>query len=475
MNTEHPATQLAPPTHPMPQSRTLPPIKRRLTLLTVALLIPFAFDRLMLCDTWPKALSHVLPIWLSIWARWSLLCIICLTAIVALFVKRAYRNPVWWLSASVIGVLSIWLIVNDDSFTYDVPNHSNMFIALPSPNYWYATLTSTIVLPALLMLTLQLSATNFAVHRPANIVLRWLQGWTINLFTHWRMLAQTCSQYLHSPHDADNDVIAARNGVLRKIGIALLISLPILCLLIPLLMQADAIFSYGVTHMFDHIDLTVMLWHTIVVLIPFPFLASLLASVEMRNTEPELTTLRNAEKRGAFDPTITTTVMMIVLALYAVFCTVQFTFLFAGAGLPAGYTYAEYARQGFFQLLFVATLNLAGFGLVLTFTSRTKLIVALQIGLLAATGVMLASSAMRLWLYIDAYGLTWLRWLSLTFIVLLAAVLMLSLIRLFVARLPLMTAALILLLLWWLALGLSNPDRVVNTWNTYFGTVVSDW
>ncbi|KAB7787954.1 hypothetical protein F7D08_1348 [Bifidobacterium cebidarum] len=443
-------------------------------LLVAALLIPFAFDRLMLSDTWPRAISLVASAWLSLWIRWALLCLTCLAAIIALFIRRAYRNALWWTSAAVIGALSVWLIINDDSFTYGIPDHSDMFMALPSPNYWYATLTSVIALPSLLMLALQLSTTNFAPNQPANIMFRWLQGWTVSLFTHWRMLAQTCSLCLHGSRDADNDVIAVRNDMLRKIGIAMLISLPILCLLIPLLMQADEIFSYVVVHAFNHLDFTALLWHTMAVLIPFPFLASLLVSVDTRNEEPKLTALRNAEKHGLFDPAITATVLMIVLALYAVFCVVQFTFLFAGAGLPAGYTYAEYARQGFFQLLLVTALNLAGFGLVLTFTSRTRLVTMLQVGLVLATGVMLASSAMRLWLYIDAYGLTWLRWLSLTFIVLLAVVLALALARLFVARLPLIGITFVLILLWWLALGLSNPNWVVNTWNTYFGTVVSD-
>lgn len=390
-----------------------------------------------------------------------------------LFIRRAYRSPIWWITIIAAGTLSTWLIVNDNSFTYAIPSGSDTFIALPSANYSYAIITIYMVLPALLMLALQLSSITFNPNRPANIALYWLQGWTVSLFTHWRMLTDTISYYLHTAHVADNDVTAARNSTIRKIGIALLISMPILCLLVPLLMEADEMFSYGITHAFEYFDPTEFFLHTIAVIIPLPFLASLFASVETRNRESDLTALRQAEQRGIFDSTITSTVLIIVLTLYAVFCAVQFTFLFAGAGLPEGYTYSEYARQGFFQLLFIAALNLAGFGLVLTFTPRTKLVIALQIGLIATTGVMLTSAATRLGLYIAVYGMTWLRWLSLTFIALLAIVLVLALIRLFVQRLPLITVTFMLVLLWWLALGFSNPNWVINAWNSYLGTTVS--
>ena len=47
-------------------------------------------------------------------------------------------------------------------------------------------------------------------------------------------------------------------------------------------------------------------------------------------------------------------VSVLVAVLYVIFCGIQIIYLFGGGGeLPAGVTYAEYARQGFFQLLVV--------------------------------------------------------------------------------------------------------------------------
>ena len=372
----------------------------------------------------------------------------------------------WWVVGAGTACCAAWLVVNDTSLAADWRNASG-----PTPNFWYALITGYLALPALLMLFLQLSSATFDVRRPATLIADWFLGWTVSPFSRWPLLIDTLARLVDTAtHPNGNDVTSrSPETTLRKIGIALLISLPILCLLIPLLMQADEVFAYGVTHMFEHIDLTQFLFHVAVVVIPSPFLFSLLASVETRAAEPKLEGLQQAEQHRTFDPTIAAVVLGLVLALYAVFCVIQFTFLFAGAGLPAGYTYAEYARQGFFQLLFVATLNLAGYGVVLTFAPRTRTIISLEISLIAATGVMLASAAARLGLYIAAYGMTWLRWLSLTFIALLTVILLLALIRLFRERMPLITVGFIMILVWWMALGLSNPDWVIMSWNARLG------
>lgn len=430
-----------------------PSLARRLTLIAAALVIPLAFDRLLInVSPWSVSMSS--------WLVWALFCLIILAVGIALFIERAHRSPMWWIVGCAMLSCCAWLFIYGAYAA--IPWSTALGIA---PNSWYAAITGYIALPSLLMVFLQLSSATFDLRRPAGLIVEWTLGWTVNLLTHWPVLAGTCSELINRVNHAPNRC----QETLRKIGIAILISLPILCLLVPLLMQADEMFSYGVTHLISDIDLTRFLFHAAVVVIPAPFLFSLLASVDMRGAEPELAELRQAEKHPPFDPTISVTVLGIVLALYAVFCAIQFTFLFAGAGLPAGFTYAQYARQGFFQLLFIASLNLAGYGLVATFVPRTKPVIGMQIGLIAATGVMLVSAATRLGLYVAAYGLTWLRWLSFTFIVLLAVILILALIRLFCERIPLMTISFVLVLIWWIALGWSNPSWVVSTWNATLG------
>ena len=97
--------------------------------------------------------------------------------------------------------------------------------------------------------------------------------------------------------------------------------------------------------------------------------------------------------------------------VYAVFCGIQIAVLFAGdvSALPEGMTYAEYAREGFFQLLLVSGINVV---LIITAQRRfvsSKALRALLVFLTVCTYLMEASSAMRMMLYVNAYGLTYLR------------------------------------------------------------------
>jgi len=104
-------------------------------------------------------------------------------------------------------------------------------------------------------------------------------------------------------------------------------------------------------------------------------------------------------------------VLVAVDALFAAFAVVQVVYLFGGADTLAlvGMTYSDYARQGYFQLAFVvglAGLLLLGAHEVM---GRTREFVIAALGLMLLTAVILASAALRLRLYQDAYGWTELR------------------------------------------------------------------
>ena len=110
-------------------------------------------------------------------------------------------------------------------------------------------------------------------------------------------------------------------------------------------------------------------------------------------------------------------VLLVVDLLFAAFVLVQFRYLFGGAAVVqqlTGLSYAEYARQGFFQLVAVAALSLP---LLLvadamlgrrdpTSVRRFRLLAAAMLLLL---NVMLASALWRMRLYTAEYGLTELR------------------------------------------------------------------
>ncbi|MGR6923574.1 DUF4153 domain-containing protein [[Actinomadura] parvosata] len=102
--------------------------------------------------------------------------------------------------------------------------------------------------------------------------------------------------------------------------------------------------------------------------------------------------------------------------LFASFVAVQVTALFGGNTLvlrTAGLTYAEYARQGFFQLVVVSVFVLAivavAAGLLKVERGERWVLAGLLGVLCALTMVVLASALHRMNLYTDAYGLSRLR------------------------------------------------------------------
>jgi hypothetical protein len=163
--------------------------------------------------------------------------------------------------------------------------------------------------------------------------------------------------------------------------------------------------------------------------------------------------------------------LVLLNALFLAFVLVQLAVLFGGRERvlrTAGLTYAEYAREGFWQLLGVAGLTLCVIGAAALVADTPRrmhrvLLRALCAALCALTIVVLASTVQRLFLYEDAFGLTRLRlfvtvfalWLGVLFALLAVAGLVGSVRRRF-ARIVVAGTALGLL-----GFSLASPDRLI--------------
>ncbi|MCP9275529.1 DUF4153 domain-containing protein [Mycolicibacterium arenosum] len=98
--------------------------------------------------------------------------------------------------------------------------------------------------------------------------------------------------------------------------------------------------------------------------------------------------------------------------LFLGFVAVQATVLFGGHEHVLGtdgLTYAEYARQGFWQLLWVAALTLVVLAVVIRVAARVeprdRVLLRVLVGTLCATSIVVVISAIhRMWVYQQAYG-----------------------------------------------------------------------
>lgn len=112
----------------------------------------------------------------------------------------------------------------------------------------------------------------------------------------------------------------------------------------------------------------------------------------------------------------------LISALFLLFISFQITYLFGGEAniLDAGFTYAEYARRGFWELLAVAMLSLAILLACEKYTrggsKNDKWFSIPALLMIAEVMIVIVSAFKRLSLYMDTYGMTELRFYVFAFI-----------------------------------------------------------
>ncbi len=223
---------------------------------------------------------------------------------------------------------------------------------------------------------------------------------------------------------------------IRPVLVGLLLALPVVAVLAGLLASADPIFSDDLSGFFGQISLERLpeyLFRGIYILV----LAFLFTGVLLHALLPKNVAQRPDPDQAPFKPFLGFTEAGIVLAcvdlLFIIFVVIQFRYLFGGQAniSAAGYTYADYARRGFGELVAVAMISL---GLYLALGAITRRENAfrqwgfrgLALALILLVLVILASAMQRLVLYEQAYGFTRLRVYTLFFIPWLAVLLIVT-------------------------------------------------
>ena len=155
--------------------------------------------------------------------------------------------------------------------------------------------------------------------------------------------------------------------------------------------------------------------------------------------------------------------------LFLSFVFLQFTYLFGGTEniTVEGFTYSEYARRGFFELVAVAVISLGMFYILSQETTRegktqSRLFSGLGLLLVALVGVMLVSAHTRLSLYEAVYGFTRLRTITHIFIFWLAVLLLVAFALELTRRMYRLPLAVILFIFGFgLTVNIVNLDRFI--------------
>ena len=249
-----------------------------------------------------------------------------------------------------------------------------------------------------------------------------------------------------------------RNALYVLFGMA--ITLPIFMIAAVLLSSADVFFRSIVEQTMGFMNFDNLFG--VIFQIVFCYFATyaLVATLCKRTIRDEVKDHRNGE------PILAITVTAALSLMYLLFSGIQIFGLFLGKlELPDGYTYAEYAREGFFQLLAVSIMNLVIVLACMAFFKESKVLKGILTIMSLCTFVMIASSALRMILYISTYDLTFLRILTLWALTALFFLFLGVMIQIFRKNFPLFRYGMTVVTILYVALAFSHPDFIVAKYN----------
>ncbi len=182
---------------------------------------------------------------------------------------------------------------------------------------------------------------------------------------------------------------------------------------------------------------------------------------------------RNASEKMKMLPGLTASVATLpILGVYGIFFASQWKVYLSAFSkvLPENFTYAEYAREGFFQLCAVSVINMLIISALQTFIRRngekpSMITRILSILYSCATLVLIATALAKLILYIQQYGLTPKRVYAGWFMAVLAVLFLLVLAKQFICRIRLIPACLLVCVTLSAVLFLSGSDRLIAKYN----------
>ena len=245
----------------------------------------------------------------------------------------------------------------------------------------------------------------------------------------------------------------------------LLVAVPVLLIVLPLLISADAAFE-GLIAMLPDFNFGEL------------FVTLVLGSVLTCLLYTRSVALCHAPKPSAAEGKIrhfnvlTVNTALIGLSLvYGVYLFSQLAYFVGGfAGvLPEGFTMAEYARRGFFEMAALCAINLTIIALAVGLVEKEEKtplsteLLCLFIGIVTVFFVITASAKMGM--YIGSYGLTRLRVLTEVIMVFLGLATAVACAWLFVPKMPYMKVILIIALVMGAAVLWADVDTVVAAYN----------
>ena len=263
-----------------------------------------------------------------------------------------------------------------------------------------------------------------------------------------------------------------KKKIVLQVGGAVLAAIPVLAIVISLLVSADAAFEGLVNKIASTLGMTVAKLVVSVVVFVGVVLFAVTCKYELNKSESKSFQL---DKTRFINTPFMITFLGLIAFVYLVYMFSQTAYFFSGflGILPAGYefSFAEYARRGFFETEAIAFINLAIMVLSVWLTTRREdgTLNPVIKGILTFIGVFtilfIATAISKMFMYIDEYGLTVLRLCTSAFMLATAIVIIAFIIRIFNPELKTIKYAVLISMLIFTALSLCGIERTIADFN----------
>ncbi|MGV8982567.1 DUF4153 domain-containing protein [Clostridium sp.] len=269
------------------------------------------------------------------------------------------------------------------------------------------------------------------------------------------------------------EISSTKKNILK----GLVISIPLLVVILVLLTSADMVFKNYISNFsfgLEDLSLGKITGHLFAIIIVFIILFSYIWSFKYAFDEGV-----SNKKNIQWEPVTILTVIFMINIVYLLFSIVQFSYLYGGGGnfLPQKFTYSEYARKGFFELVAVTLINFTILLSSMKFIKRdnTKInsISNVFLTLLVAfTFNMLFSAHYKMSLYEQTYGFTYLRIFVHLFMLMLFMLFIAALIGIWNRKMPLNKILIVIVLSMYVLVNYINVDKIIakNNIDIYYQT-----
>ncbi len=257
-----------------------------------------------------------------------------------------------------------------------------------------------------------------------------------------------------------------KNQRLIYILIGLGVSIPLVCIIMPLLTSSDIAFGNMVGKLFANIGLLVGSFFFTCVFAPFIY--SFMMSVK-KDTPKEAVLKTNS---GRIDCVVFNVILGVVSVIYTAYLVSQLAYITKAFAflLPSDYSAAEFARSGFFEMGIISFINCLILCATVIFIKRNrgkvpKSTKGLLIYLVLFTCFYISTALIKMLKYISIYGLTTLRVLTFVFMVMLAIIFIIFLLRLISSKIKYVRAVILVCTVALMLVSVVDINSIIAEYN----------